>query len=105
MPDFRHRLPRQHQRVYDRSNTIPAIPLRVTPLLAQATVSLAQALAWGQQPAIERLAQAVSSEICAALQVPPVRACACVAHARPAGAASCTASTAPAHSTTKSRYG
>ena len=73
MPNFRHRLPRSQQKVYDRSNSIPAIPLRVSPRLARATELLGQHLTGGQQPMVERLAQAISDEICLALQVPAVR--------------------------------
>ncbi len=74
MPNFRHRLPRSQQKVYDRSNTTPAVPVRVSPRLARATALLVRALESGEQPAIERLAQAISDEICGALHVPVVRA-------------------------------
>jgi hypothetical protein len=73
MPNFRHRLPRSQQKVYDRSNSIPAIPLRVSPRLGRAAELLVQHLADGQQPMVERLAQAISDEICLALQVPGVK--------------------------------
>ena len=73
MPSFRHRLPRAQQREYDRSNAVPAIPLKVTPRLLRATALLAEMLPQGQQPAIERLAQAISDEICTSLRVPIVR--------------------------------
>ena len=44
MPNFRHRLPHSQQKVYDRSNSIPAIPLRVSPRLGRATELLVQHL-------------------------------------------------------------
>jgi len=73
MPNFRHRLPRSQQREYDRSNTVSAIPLRVSPRLARATVLLSEALMEGRQPAVERLAQSIADEICAALRTPALR--------------------------------
>ncbi|HVN86904.1 MAG TPA: hypothetical protein VMW17_18895 [Candidatus Binatia bacterium] len=73
MPNFRHRLPRSQQREYDRSNAVPSVPLRVSPRLVRATDLLAEALPQGHQPVVERLAQAVADEICAALRVPALR--------------------------------
>lgn len=81
MPNFRHRLPRSKQREYDRSNTIPAIRLRVTPRLARATQLLGEALPEGQPPVVERLAQAIADEICGALRVPTL--CVVVRGTRP----------------------
>jgi hypothetical protein len=73
MPNFRHRLPRGQQREYDRSNTVPAVPLRVSLRLLRATSLLADVLPQGQQPVIEQLAQVITDEICAAARVPVVR--------------------------------
>ncbi len=73
MPNFRHRLPRSQQKVYDRSNAIPAIPLRVSPRLRRATDLLTQHLPEGRQAMVERLAQAIGDEICLALRVPAVK--------------------------------
>src|SRR5262249_6378588 len=73
VPNFRHRLTRSQQRIYDRSNASGAIPLRVTPRLHQAVGALPVVLQSGDRARVERVAQAVADEITGALRVPRVR--------------------------------
>jgi hypothetical protein len=73
MPNFRHRLTRAQQRIYDRSNANPSIRLYATPRLHAAVRALPPALASAERPRVERVAQAVADEITTALRVPPVR--------------------------------
>jgi len=73
MPNFRHRLTRPQQRVYDRSNAIGGIPLRATPRLARAVALLEWPLAHGDRPRTERVAQVICDEVCGVLRVPSLR--------------------------------
>lgn len=73
MPNFRNRLTRAQQRVYDRSSTIASIPLMATPRLRQAVVALAASLPAADRARIERLSQIIADETVGALRVPRVR--------------------------------
>lgn len=73
MPSFRHRLTPAQQREYDRSNQVGAIPVRATPRLARAVALLEWALGQGDRPRVQRVAQVICDELCAALRVPPLR--------------------------------
>lgn len=72
MPSFRHRLSRPLQIQYDRSNAVPAIPIRATPRLLRATEVLQESLRSDDRARTERIAQAICDEICTVLRVPPV---------------------------------
>lgn len=73
MPNFRHRLSRSQQREYDRSNAVTAIPLRPSRRMSRAVELLKESLATADRPRTERIAQALSDELCATLKVPPLR--------------------------------
>lgn len=73
MPNFRHRLTRAQQREYDRSNTVSAIPVRVTPRLARAVFLLQWALAHDDRARTVRVTQVICDELCAALRVRSLR--------------------------------
>ena len=72
MPNFRHRLNRTQQRIYDRSNATAAVPLQATPRLRQLVGALPAALAAADAAAVQRIAQLIADEICALLRVPRV---------------------------------
>ena len=73
MPNFRHRLTRAQQREYDRSNAVSSVPLRVSARCARAVQLLEWALGQGDRPRVERVAQVMCDEMCAALRVPTLR--------------------------------
>ncbi len=73
MPNFRHRLTRGQQRVYDRSDATPAIALRATPRLHQAVAVLPASLVQAEPARIERVAQVLADEITTTLRVSAVR--------------------------------
>jgi hypothetical protein len=73
VPSFRHRLTRTQQRIYDRSNATPSIPLRATPRLHQAVQALPGTLLSADSGRVERVAQAIADEIAGILRVPRVR--------------------------------
>src|SRR5207244_2176639 len=73
VPNFRHRLSRAQQRIYDRSNATGTIPLRATPRLYQAVGALPAILLSADRARVERVAQAIADEISGALHVPRVR--------------------------------
>ncbi len=73
MPNFRHRPTRAQQRIYDRSNTTPAVTLQATPTLRQAVAALPAVLQAGDPYSVEQLSQRISDEIAAALRVRRVR--------------------------------
>lgn len=73
MPSFRHRLTRTQQRVYDRSNAVRAIPVRISPRCARAAHLLGWALERGDRPRTARVAQVICDELCAALHVISLR--------------------------------
>lgn len=73
MPNYRSRLPRSKQRIYDQSNATSSIRLRPTPRLRHAVDSLPDALATGDAAVVERVAQTVTDEITTGLGVPRVR--------------------------------
>jgi hypothetical protein len=72
---FRHRLSPAHRRIYDRSNAISSIPVRVSPRLARAVSLLPVALGTDYPTATEKVAkvskvaQVICDEICDALRV------------------------------------
>lgn len=73
MPSFRHRLTRAQQREYDRSNAVTSVPVRVSPRGARAVQLLEWALAHGDRPRTERVAQILCDELCSAFRIPPLR--------------------------------
>ncbi len=73
MPNFRHRLTRPQQRVYDRSNATSAIPLRSTPRLRAAVASLPDLLLSADRAHVEQRSQLIVDEIATSLGVPRVR--------------------------------
>ena len=73
MAGFRDRLKRWQQREYDRSNAVTALPVRATPRLKQAAVLLRTALEAEDPTRVERVAQVICDELCAAFRVTPVR--------------------------------
>jgi len=84
MPNFRHRLTRAQQRVYDRSNTSTSIGLHATPRLRHAVARLPDLLQTADRGRIEPAAQLIADEIAAALRVSRVRVV--VAGTRPSNA-------------------
>jgi hypothetical protein len=73
VPNFRHRLSKGQQREYDRSNAVRAVPVRVSPRAARAVHLLEWALAHGDRPRTQRVAQAICDELCAGLRLPALR--------------------------------
>jgi hypothetical protein len=73
VPNFRYRLTRAQQRIYDRSNAMPAVPLQATPALRQAVALLPTVLQTGNVGRVELLSQRISDEIAALLHVRRVR--------------------------------
>ncbi len=73
VPNFRHRLTRTQQRVYDRSNETSSVGLRATPRLRAAVDALPVILASADRARVERVAQVIADEITVALRVPQVR--------------------------------
>jgi hypothetical protein len=79
VPNFRNRLTGPQRKVYDRSNAIPGLRLRVSPRLARAVSLLPTALAGDYPDEVERrrkvnkVAQVICDEICAAMRVSPLR--------------------------------
>jgi hypothetical protein len=73
VPNFRHRLTRTQQRIYDRSNAIASIPLRPTPRLLQAVQALPALLRSGDSRRVAYAAQAIADEIAGSLRVPRAR--------------------------------
>ena len=73
MPNFRHRLTRAQQRIYDRSNATAAVPLQAPATLRQAVALLPAALQAGDPRRVEQLSQRISDEIVAVLRVRRVR--------------------------------
>ena len=73
MPNFRHRLTRAQQQIYDRSNATPALPLQASPTLRQMVGLLPTVLQTGDPRRVEQLSQRISDEIAALLRVRRVR--------------------------------
>jgi hypothetical protein len=73
MPNFRHRLTRPQQRVYDRSAAVGSVPLRPTPRLQRAVSALPEILLSGDRLRVQQGAQMIADEISGSLQVAPVR--------------------------------
>ncbi len=79
MPNFRHRLSRSQRVIYDRSNAIPSIPLRVSPRLARAVSLLPVALAGDyadegeRRRKVTKVAQVICDEICRVMRVSSLR--------------------------------
>ena len=75
MPNFRHRLSPSQRRVYDRSNAMSSIRLKVSPRLARAVSLLPVALSGDFSSEAERrrkvnkVAQVVCDEVCKAMRV------------------------------------
>lgn len=84
MPNFRYRLTRAQQRIYDRSDQTASIPLRSTPRLRAAVTTLPDALLAADGVRVEQVSQLIADEIAATLRVPRVRIV--VNGARPANA-------------------
>jgi hypothetical protein len=73
VPNFRHRLTRAQQRIYDRSNSTPAIALQASAGLKHAVGLLPTVLQSGDPRRVEQLAQRISDEVMATLHVRRVR--------------------------------
>ena len=73
MPNYRHRLSRARQRIYDRSNRTSSIRLPVSVTLRRAVAALPSILRISDRNRVERLAQLIADEITRALKVPSVR--------------------------------
>ncbi len=73
MPNFRYRLTRAQQRIYDRSDETASIPLRSTVRLRAALNTLPGTLLAADRVRVEQLSQIIADEIAAALHVPRVR--------------------------------
>lgn len=73
MPNYRHRLSRARQRIYDRSNNTPSIRLSASVTLRRAVAALPLVLPAADRLRVERVAQAIADEITTALRVPGVR--------------------------------
>ncbi len=79
MPNFRHRLSAAQRRIYDRSNAVSSIQLRVSPRLARA-VSLLPVALGGDYPTegqrrskVSKVTQVICDEICKAKRIGPPR--------------------------------
>ena len=73
MPNYRYRLTRAQQRVYDRSNQTTSIPLRATARLRTAVNTLPGMLLGADRGRVEQVSQVIADEIAALLRVPRVR--------------------------------
>ncbi len=73
MPNFRHRLTRPQQRIYDRSNATSSIPLRPAPRLRAAVAGLPDVLLSADRSRVEQRSQLIADEIATSLRVPRVR--------------------------------
>jgi len=73
MPHFRHRLSRAQQREYDRSDAVYAVTVPVSERCARAVLLLQWALAHGDRPRTQRVAQVICDELCGALRLPSLR--------------------------------
>ncbi len=73
MPNFRYRLTRAQQRIYDRSDQTASIPLRSTVRLRAAVNTLPGTLSAADRVRVEQVSQLIADEIAAALRVPRVR--------------------------------
>ena len=73
MPNFRHRLTRAQQRIYERSDATSAIPLRASTRLQAAVSALPAILLSGDRSRVEQASQVVVDETAAALGVPRAR--------------------------------
>jgi hypothetical protein len=73
VPNFRHRLTRAQQQIYDRSDARASIPLRAGTQLRAAVLALSASLLSGDRFQVEQLSQVIVDEICAALAVSRVR--------------------------------
>lgn len=73
MRNYRYRLTRAQQRVYDRSDQTTSIPLRATGRLRTAVTTLPGALMAGDRGPVEQVSQVIADEIAAGLRVPRVR--------------------------------
>jgi hypothetical protein len=75
LPNFRHRLSRAQRVIYDRSDAVGAIPLRVSPRLTRAVALLPVALSGDYADDAERrrkvakVAQVICDETCQAMRV------------------------------------
>jgi hypothetical protein len=73
VPNFRHRLTRAQQGIYDRSNATPGIALHATPALKHAVALLPMVLQSGDSRRVQQLAQRISDDIMVTLRVRRVR--------------------------------
>lgn len=73
MPNYRHRLSRARQRIYDRSNNTPSIRLSPSGTLRRAVGALPAVLQVADRTRVERVSQVIADEITALLRVPGVR--------------------------------
>jgi hypothetical protein len=73
VPNFRNRLTRPQQRIYDRSNATTAVPLRPTPRLRAAVTAFPGILLSADRARVEQASQFIADEICMVLRVARVR--------------------------------
>jgi hypothetical protein len=73
LPNYRHRLSRARQRIYDRSNNTPSIRLTASVTLRRAVAALPAVLPSADRSRVERVSQVIADEISLALRVPTVR--------------------------------
>ena len=73
MPNFRHRLTRAQQRIYDRSNATASIRLPATSRLREAVSALPAILQSADRAHVTRAAQVIADEISRIVQVARVR--------------------------------
>jgi len=69
VPDFRHRLTRPQQRIYDRSNQASGIVLKPTARLHRAVQMLPDVLKAADVSGVQAVSQAIADEICGGLGV------------------------------------
>ncbi|MFI5398561.1 MAG: hypothetical protein ACHQ9S_23770 [Candidatus Binatia bacterium] len=73
MPNFRNRLTRAQQRIYDRSNATASVPLRPTSRLRAAVSALPGILLSADRARVEQVSQFITDEISMVLRVVRVR--------------------------------
>lgn len=70
---YYHRLSKRQQRIYQQSDAVASIPLPDAEALHSHTQELHLALTQGKRPAVEQLAQQLTTEITTRLNVTPLR--------------------------------
>jgi hypothetical protein len=73
LPNYRQRLSRARQRIYDRSNSSPSIRLAASVTLRRAVGRLTGILQAADRAQVERVSQLIADQITSTLRVPGVR--------------------------------